>query len=743
MKTTAQHIRKTIILMMVLIGGVFSTAMADGFIIIPNPRPTMSPFPLEVKYHHVDVEIDGQIATTFIDQVFYNPSSFQLEGYYLFPIPEGAVIQDFTMMINGQEMHAELLDSEKARKIYEDIVRQARDPAILEYSERGLFKVRIFPIEPRSEKKVTIKYREVLSEDNETVEYVYPLNTEKFSAKELKDVRVKVDIKNQGALKNIYSPTHNVDVVTKDEHTATVSYEEENVKPNIDFKLYFNTGSSKIGLTLLSFKEPKEDGFFFLSTSPALNYNENEISAKDITFVLDVSGSMAGEKLKKAKNALQYCIDNLNDKDRFEIIRFSTEAYALFKGLVDANDKNRDKARKFVDELKPVGGTNIDEAMQLALKNGDGGKRPHMIIFITDGKPTIGETDEDKLLKLIDDSNKEKTRVFTFGIGNEINTHLLDKITESSRAARSYITTDEDIEIKISQFYNKVQSPVLTDIEIEVSNNIELLLHYPRELPDMFRGSNLTLLGRYKGEGKATIKISGKVNGKERSFSYEKEFTDDETKFDFVPQLWAARRVGYLLDMVRLHGESKEMKDEITMLARKYGIVTPYTSYLILEDERVRSVNNTLRREYQTFGGNFDDLEAPTVEYRQEYDNMSKKSGEESVTASEEVQGLNDAANYDEMQQGRGRMNYVDRTGVERNLVQQVQNVQGRAMYQSGEFWVDSYLQETNPDEIIKIQFASEAYFELLNKDKDAAQFLALGQNVRFYSNGNYYEIYE
>ena len=194
--------------------------IADGLIIIPRPQPLQSPYPLEVLYHHVNVKINGNIAETFIDQEFHNPSDIMLEGYYIFPIPKDAVINKFSMEINGQMVNAELLDATKARQIYEDIVRQIKDPALLEYSGQGIFKVRIFPIEPQSKKKVKISYREVLNSDNGMYEYVYPLNTEKFSAKPVKSVSVKVELKMNKEVKNIYSPTHSVDVIHKDNKNA-------------------------------------------------------------------------------------------------------------------------------------------------------------------------------------------------------------------------------------------------------------------------------------------------------------------------------------------------------------------------------------------------------------------------------------------------------------------------------------------------------------------------------------------
>jgi Ca-activated chloride channel family protein len=729
-------------ILLIIFGG---TTFADGLIIIREPVPTLSPFPLEVIYHHVDVKINGNIAATYIDQEFYNPTNMNLEGYYIFPIPKGAVINEFSMEINGEEVFAELLDAAKAKKIYEDIVRQLKDPALLEYTDQGFFKVRIFPIEPRSTKKVSISYREVLNSDNGMYEYLYPLNTEKFSAKPLKDVRIKVDLKTNNEIKNIYSPTHSIDVVHKDNHNAVISYEEENVKPNIDFKLYYHTTNDDVGLSLLTYQSSiADDGYFLLSASPSFIVDEDQIDSKNITFVLDVSGSMAGKKMRQAKQALLYCVNNLNPGDGFDIIKFSTEAYSLFGNIEDANETNIKRAEKFIKNLKPVGGTNIEEALSLALKENNNSRRSHLIIFITDGKPTIGETNDDVLIKKLKNSNKTQTRIFTFGIGNEINTHLLDKITEVTKATRSYITPNEDIEVKISNFYDKVQSPVLTNLSLSFGS-IRTFQTYPDNLPDLFRGSSITIFGRYNipgrhgGKIKPTIILKGTVNGETKEYTITPKIETDNTEYDFIPPLWASRRIGYLLDQIRLNGSDKELVDEVTQLAREFGIVTPYTSYLIMEDEEIRLRRNDLVDDFQTMP----QMPEAKREYEGDYDAMKEESGDRSVVVSEEFRKLNEAKNQAETQQGSGRMQYIDENGYEQNLSQQVKNVFGRAFYQNSKFWVDSELQKQKTKEEKRIQFNSDEYYKLLNEKPETSQFLALGQNVRFFYDNTFYEIYE
>ncbi len=731
---------------------------------IPPPPPDFTPFPLEVKSEKVSVEINNQAATTHIDQVFYNSTNRMVEGYFMFPIPKGGVIDKFSMYINGEEVEGELLDAKKARKIYEDIVRNLRDPALLEYSEQNLFKARVFPIQPRSEQRIKISYSELLSKESATVEYVYPLNTKKFAAQAVQNISIDVKIFADEAIKTVYCPTHDTDIVQKAKKEARASFEASKTKPDTDFKLYYNTDrKSSVGLSLLSYKERKEDGYFFLTVSPGFEEQNQEIAQKDITFVLDVSGSMSGEKLEKAKESLHFCINNLNEGDCFNIIRFSTEARALFDDLEEVNKESLSEAKEFINDLKAIGGTNIDEALEEALSIKRKADRPYIVVFITDGKPTVGVTEEEKLLSKIKKNNSQNTRIFTFGIGEDINTHLLDKITELSNAYRSYILPNEDIEIKISNFYTKISSPILTDLKLKFDRSISEYQVYPKQLPDLFRGSSVSVLGRYKGDGKAKVTLTGQLNGQSKTFDYQANFVDKEEKHDFIPPVWASRAVGYLLDQIRLHGEDKELVDEVTDLAKKYGIVTPYTSYLIIEDEKEITQVPQQRHPYDlgnlrprrsrptsTRGGasrssSTMPMSKDTYEVvEEEYKALKKKEGKNSIRSSREIQQLNKASNYAQTRQGQSRMNYRDKQGRERNIAGQYRNIQGRAVYQNSDnSWVDSKVAKNQKAKVKRIQFASKGYFELLQNEPLAADFLALGNNVQFYLNDVVYEVFE
>ncbi len=712
---------------------------ADGMIILPRPEPRVpTPFPLSVKYHRVDVKIADGVARTSVDQEFYNPTHARLEGYYIFPLPAGAVISDFAMEIDGKLTKAELLDASKARAIYEDIVRNMRDPALLEYIGKGAFKVRIFPIEPRSTKRVKLSYSEVIRADNGLHTYTYPLNTEKFSATPLEDVSIKVDLETDRGLKTIFSPTHDVEVRRKGDRAAVIGFEAKKTTPDKDFTLYYSTDDQGIGLSVLSHRPAGEDGYFLLTLTPAYTAT-SRVQAKDITFVIDTSGSMSGEKMGQARRALAFCLKNLNANDRFEIVRFSTEAEVLFEGLVAATRENVARAQAFVDKLEPAGGTNSEEALTLALKtNAGASSRPKVVIFITDGRPTIGETDEDRLVKKVKDANAAQMRIFTFGVGDDLNTHFLDKLTEVTRAARTYVGEKEDLELPVSTFFEKIKSPVMTDVAIEFGDGIRPSKTYPRALPDLFKGSQLLILGRYSGTG-GTVTLKGTVDGQRVTIPYTASFPSRLDANDVIPPLWAAQRIGYLLDEIRLHGEDKELVDEVTRLARRFGVVTPYTSYLIMEDERRRVAANLLRPEHQTLNA------TPRIgaAMKDEYSAMSAKAGAPSVQASREVEALKNAQNDAQVKQGAERMTYIDSEGKMQNLAAQTKNVHGRAVYQTGSNWVDSQVQAVKNAKVRRIQFASAEYFDLLHSEPQAAAFMALGRNVQFAVGERVYEVFE
>ncbi|MEA2491187.1 MAG: Ca-activated chloride channel, partial [Acidobacteriota bacterium] len=505
--------------------------------------------------------------------------------------------------------------------------------------------------------------------------------------------------------------------------------------------LYYSTDDQGVGVSVLTHRPPGEDGYFLLTVTPAYDTSAR-IAPKDITFVLDASGSMAGEKMTQARRALRFCLANLNPNDRFEVIRFSTEADALFGELTVASPSSIARAREYVQQMEAIGGTNAEEALTLAMKTNAGSSgRPKVVLFITDGKPTIGETDDERLVRKVRDANLRQMRIFTFGIGDDLNTHFLDKLTEATRAARTYVGEHDDIEHPLSALYEKIKSPVLVDLALQFGPGMKAFQMYPRDLPDLFKGSQLTVFGRYSGTGDG-ITLNGTVDGKRVTLPYSAAFPARTNGNELIAPLWGAQRIGYLLDQIRLHGEEKELVDEVTRLARRFGIITPYTSYLIMEDERMRVSRNALAPANQTLNAGPSSA-AMSGRMKGEYDVMQRKSGAPSVQASKEVEALKNAQNTSQTKQGATRMTYQDAKGQTRNLSAQTKNVQGRAVYNVGNTWIDSQVQSVKNQKVNRVQFASTAYFELLRTEPRVADFLALGRNVRFAVAERIYEVYE
>ncbi len=758
------------------------------------PPPRVYQFsPLEVTKHQASVRINDQFAVTSIEQDFYNPNPQRIEGTFMFPVPKGAQLKKFALEIDGKPVEAELMSADKARGIYEDIVRKLRDPALLEYAGQDVFKVRIFPIEPRATKRISLSYTQLLKSDSGLIGFSYPLNTEKFSAKPIPTVSLKVDVETKRPLKSIYSPSHDVEIKRHGGNRAMIGFEAKDVKPDADFQLFFAPEEDEIGVNLMTYKDSGEDGYFLLLAAPGVDMKDKKIAPKDVAFVLDTSGSMAGKKLEQAKKALLFCVENLNEADRFEVIRFSTETEPVFGQLTEASKASRSKAADFIKDLKPIGGTAIDDALKTALALRPGGSRreeaqvsdseirnpkseigrPFVVIFLTDGLPTIGTTSEDQIVGSVKKASDGNVRVFCFGIGLDVNTHLLDKITEETRAFSQYVLPEEDIEVKVSNFFAKIKDPVVTNPTLTFTGDFRATKLYPSPLPDLFKGEQLVLVGRYSGKGASAVLIEATVQGARKKFSYDVKVPEETTEHDFIPRLWATRRVGYLLEQIRLHGENAELKDEVTELARRYSIVTPYTASLIVEDEARRGVplisqslpefqEDTAAREATTHFYNRLTLErnglAPVTRSRSELALKSANSPADGVALGNEesLRGfgggavlaapLGAAGGTPAVRQGYG---ISPSAGVETEVsrvaqyTQQSRFVAGRSFYRNGNQWIDAGVQKLKDAKRVRLQLNSKEYFDLVTRKPEVLPWLALGQNVQLVLSGTVYEVFD
>lgn len=708
MLTTWKYTLYGLILALIAVG-IITPAQADGIFIPPRNIPNFA-----IKYHRVNVDINQQVAITTVDQAFRSMSNQQLEATYIFPIPDGASMSKFSMDVDGKMTPAQLLQADEARRIYEEIVRQRIDPGLLEYMGQNLFKARIFPILPYGEKQVKLRYEEVLKQSHQMHEYRYTLSTEKFSAKPLENVVITVKLKTLQPLKNIYSPTHDVSIRKLDDHTAQVSYEAKNIKPDTDFRLYYTTSPDPVGVTVLSYKEAGENGYFMLLASPKVEWEKQKSLPKNVTFVLDTSGSMAGEKFQQAQAALNFCLKQLQPQDRFQLISFSDMAEPLFKQSEPATPVNVQKALKRVKDLEATGGTNIDESLLMALKNHRSSQDVNMIVFLTDGDPTVGETVPEKILDHLRASNQSKTRIFVFGVGFDVNIHFLDKMSLQNKGSSEYVRPEENIEAKVSHLYTSISHPILTDLQLDYGA-VEALEIMPTTLPDFFKGSQLVVTGRYRKAGNTTIQLRGKVQQENRIYPFPNQtFSSQETQFDFLPRIWASRKIGFLLDQIRLKGQNKELIAEVVRLSKKYGIITEYTSFLVREDVAV------------TGGapGNDDRLMA---EAREELDKkVTKEHGSSAISQSRNLQ-------TQQAQAAAPSNRYYDEAGQEQTVTQ-VRYIAQRAFYQKKGVWQDVNLVDKMSR--IAVQQFGQTYFALARQPQ-VREILALGGQVEFVWQGN------
>ena len=700
---------KMLLMVFVLAGLLLSTggaAYADGVVIIEPPPGVPPPDTpnLVVEYHRVEVDISDQVATTEVDQVFLNDTRYDLEGIYIFPLPEEAAISEFAMYVDGERWEGEILPRDEARRIYEDIVRNRLDPALLEYIGRDTFKASIFPIEPGDERRVELAYGQILQNDGGLIKYVYPLDTERFSARPLEEVVITVRVHSAQPIRAIYSPSHDVAIDRIDEHTANVSFEAYDVLPDRDFELYYTVSDEDIGLNLLTYRGRGEDGFFLLLVAPKVEVDERDVVAKDVILVLDTSGSMEGEKIAQAKDALEFIIGHLNPEDRFNIVAFSTGVRTYAREPQYPSEAG--DAWRFIDDLRAVGGTNIDLALAEALAMADG-ERPQILIFLTDGLPTEGVTDTDRIIANVSRQAPENVRIFAFGVGDDVNTFLLDTIAQDNRGASSYVRPYESIEEEVSTFYSKVSMPLLADIELDFGD-LRVEDTYPYPLPDLFAGTQLVVVGRYREGGRTDIILRGEVNGEEQEFVYENLRLEDRGGEEFIPRLWATRKIGYLLNEIRLHGEGRELIDEIVDLSVRYGIMTPYTSFLVEEEQDIFTPEG--REEaademwYQATA-----VPAPMVGAGAVQDAENR----EALRSSEKVQ----------------------------NNTEQIKYARDKVFVLRGGIWTDTT--HDGSVETVKVGFGSDDYFALMAAHPEWGYYFSVGQRVIVVLDGVAYEVLE
>jgi Ca-activated chloride channel family protein len=726
---------------------------------LPTPMPALPPevAPVTMSGYRVDGVVTDQVAELSYRITFHNPTDRRLEGVLMVPIPADTTLSGFAMTVGGKTTKGELLESGQAASIYEGIVRQARDPGLLELVGERMFRARVFPIEPRGDVVAELKLTQTLPQSGGLVSLRVPMRSARFSSAEGGKASARIEVRTTRAMRSLFSPNTDARVERNGEREAVVSYEEGSGGPQ-DLALMFSLQQDPLSAGVLAYREAGEDGTFMLTLSPKVQDAAAHAAPKDVVFVLDRSGSMADDgKMDQAKKALQYCVARLGAGDRFGIVDFATDWNAMEDHLIAATPDNKARAKRYIEGLDAAGGTNIEAALTQGLKlleHPDG--RVPIIFFLTDGVPTVGQTDVNALLSQVAKANESlHARLFDFGVGGDVNTLLLDKLADGGRGAHDYVAPGEDIEAKVSTLYQKVSRPALTDVHVEWSG-VETVQVYPHPVPDLFHGSELTLYGRYKDGGHGTLVVTGKSGGRGVRFEYPVELPKEQTRNAFLPRLWASQKIAHELDALRLSNRpaDPEAVASIVKLAKKYGIVTPYTSFLVTEEGADRHMaERSARQRFEALsmnaaasgfsGGAGAALKAQADSIAldgMKFGAVSAVRGAGSAMGSAEAAApaAAPAARLMEFEKKvRDDLKDEGRVSVE------TRTVGDKTFYRRGGVWTDADAETDEASSATKTTVTARGaeYFELLTKHPELARWFALGDSVTVLWRGTVYKV--
>ena len=637
----------------------------------------------------------------------------------------GARVHDMSVVVNGQEAQAEILDVEKANAVFQQIVKEGGSPALLEYYGNQLIQTKVPRIDPQGTVTVKLRYTTLLEKKDDLFR-LQVLNTNpKSDMKALKSASVRVAIRSQLPIKNIYSPSHNIRIGEQEDWDVVVTWSEENYLPKEPFVLYYQTAENPVDASLLAYREAGEEGHFMMMVSPTMGrgagaIQEADILPKDVVFCVDTSGSMIqAQKLEQAREALRYCIKHLRPGDRFDIVDFGTGVRTLSRqGLVPFTPETRRAALKHIKNLAARGGTAIDDALAVAVSQIGQSDRLKMILFATDGLPTIGERSPQAILDNMAQRNQDDIRLFVFGEGYDVNAKLLDLLALNHRGDAEYITPQEDIKDVISRYFDRVGSPIMTDVRVEIEG-LSTQDVLPRRIADMYRGEQVILYGRYVGAGRKTVRVSGNFRGETKTFTYELDFPEvsESERNAFVPRLWAGQMVDFLMNEIRASGkEDPELVQEVTYLAKRYGIVTPYTSFLMVEE----TCNEPLSTQTKNFA----------AQLRGDGKLLGKADGYLGVWNAKQQARSRRATNGASTAMYQQATEALKQEGRDATAMAAIRYVGNRCFYNSGKVWYDSRYDVTQETKVQNVEVGSREYLELLTAQPNLAKYMAQGDVV-------------
>jgi Ca-activated chloride channel family protein len=716
---------------------------------VPRPRP---PVCYKIKELDIQARLIDQVAQVQVSQTFVNTGSLPMEVAFVFPLPYDGAVERMTLMIDGKEYPAKLLDAREARRMYEEIVRKNRDPALLEWMGTGLFKTSVFPVPAGASRTVSLRYSQLCRKQEGLTDFLFPLSTAKYTSDAVEKVDIRVTIESRDEIKNVYSPTHAVEIKRPDQQHATIAFSSKNEVPSSDFRLFYDVGKGALGARVLSYRPEKEqEGFFLLLASPEIKADSEKPLEKTVIFVIDRSGSMSGKKIEQVQAALKYVLNNLRQGDLFNVIAYDDRVESFRPELQRFDEETRKAALGFVAGLYAGGSTNIDAALRTALGQIQDARRPGYVVFLTDGLPTSGETNEMKIALDARQENKFHARIFAFGVGYDVNSRLLDKIVRENFGQSEFVRPSEDIEDRISRLYNRLEAPVMTGVQIrfvfdemKTEEGSPINRVYPKDEYDLFAGEQLVLVGRYKRPGAAKVIVQGTIGQKQEKFDFPAALADKNTdeSFAFIEKLWAVRRVGEILDELDLKGKNDELVKELVELATRHGILTPYTSFMADESVNIRDVAGNASRADRR-------LEALDLsEGRAGFAQRAMKGGMQraaqapagssggafgyNAQPAEMAETLKTLSSTPAFQSGGAGKDYSVAADKELAAVaQNIRNVGNRTFYQRSGRWVDSSLHGDQEANAKRIKQFSDEYFELARRHgRTLSQYMVFDEPV-------------
>jgi len=528
----------------------------------------------------VSVAVKNRIAEVTVEEWFENRGPGLGEGVYHYPLPGEATFGSFSLWQGDAELRGEAMDATQARAIYEEIVRRRRDPALIELAGHGLIRARVFPINPGETRKITLRFTEVLDREGDAWRFRYVSGTGPGAGSATRSFRLTADSGDRFG--EPYSPTHQISTRRTDGR-LDVTLSDTTSTGDVDLFLPLTRGL--VGTSLVTQQLPGEDGYFMLLLAPGAARPAVALR-RDIVVALDVSGSMSGEKLTQAKAALGQLLGSLHEGDRFRLVAFESGVRRFAPEWTAVTDETRRRAMEWVTGLETGGGTNIAGALDEASSLPPAEASLGVIVFLTDGLPTVGEQDPERIAARAE-AHRGAFRVFSFGIGYDVNTFLLDRLTEGARGVTEYIAPGSDIERAVGTLAAKIASPVLTDAALR-GEGVELYDVQPQTLPDLFAGDELVAFGRFRAHerGGWSVTIRGRRGSADEQFRSEAVNASPSSN-SYIPRLWAARKAGALAREIRLHGQTPETVAALKDLALRYGILTEFTSYLVPEPNLV------------------------------------------------------------------------------------------------------------------------------------------------------------